>query len=392
MTDRFAGTYFDGISGREHAVELRRVGASHYAVHGDGIERGGALDKIAITPRLARVPRTIEFADGARLLIAHDAPIDAWFPRPRGLEAWVDRLERHAYAVALAIVVCIATMAAGATWGVPWLADRIAEHIPPAAEHALGEQVLASLDRLGLKVSALETERRDELTARFAKLSQGSGDAPGYRLEFRDAPGIGANAFALPGGTIVVTDQLVERIGDDREFDAVVAHEIGHQQHRHALRQTLRSSFVAIVAAFFAGDVSSASTVVVAIPTFLLDSHYSRAFEAEADRHAFDLLAQNGESPHWFAAAMRRLAAESPDDGQLAYLSSHPTNALRIAAADAAALAFANAHPALCPEGICPGDEIAGDESDCEDCEDEEEDVPAESDADNLACMKPDDD
>ena len=50
MTDRFAGIYFDGISGREHAVELRRVGASHYAVQGDGIERSGALDKIAITP------------------------------------------------------------------------------------------------------------------------------------------------------------------------------------------------------------------------------------------------------------------------------------------------------------------------------------------------------
>ena len=392
MTDHFAGTYFDGISGREHAVELRRVGASHYAVQGDGIERGGALDKIAITPRLARVPRTIEFADGARLLLAHDAQIDAWFPRRAGMEAWVDRLERHAYAVALAIVVCIGTMAAGAIWGVPWLADRIAEQIPPSAERALGDQVLASLDRLGLKVSALEAERRDELTARFAKLAQGLGDAPGYRLEFRNAPGIGANAFALPGGTIVVTDQLVDLIGDDREFDAVVAHEIGHQQHRHALRQTLRSSFVAIAAAFFAGDVSSASTVVVAIPTFLLDSHYSRSFEEEADRHAFDLLARHGESPHWFAEAMRRLASEAPDDRQLAYLSSHPTSALRIAAADAAALAFANAHPELCPNGVCPGEEVTEDESDCEDCEDEDDDVPITNDAANLACIKPEED
>ena len=66
-------------------------------------------------------------------------------------------------------------MAAGAIWGVPWLADRIAEQIPPAAERALGDQVLASLDRLGLKVSALEAERRDELTARFDKLAQGPG-------------------------------------------------------------------------------------------------------------------------------------------------------------------------------------------------------------------------
>ena len=158
------------------------------------------------------------------------------------------------------------------------------------------------------------------------------------------------------------------------------------------MRQTLRSSFVAIVAAFFAGDVSSASTVVVAIPTFLLDSHYSRSFEEEADSHAFDLLARHDESPHWFGEAMRRLAAEAPDDRQLAYLSSHPSSALRIAAADAAALAFANAHPGLCPNGICPGEEVTDDESDCEDCEDEEDDVPITDDPANLSCIKTDGD
>jgi Zn-dependent protease with chaperone function len=389
MTDRFAGTYFDGISGRERAVELRRVGASHYAVQGDGIERGGTLDQIVITPRLARIPRTIEFTDGARLLIAHDADIDAWFPQRRGLEAWVDRLERHAYAVAVAILVCLSTMTAGAIWGVPWLADRIAEQIPPAAERALGEQVLASMDRLGLEPSVLEAERRDELTARFAKLANGLGDTPGYRLEFRHAPGIGANAFALPGGTVVVTDELVDLVSDDREFDAVVAHEIGHQQHRHTLRQTLRSSFVAIAAAFFAGDVSSASTVVIAIPTFLLDSHYSRAFEEEADRYAFELLARHEDSPHWFAEAMRTLAAEMPDDGQLAYLSSHPTSADRISAADAAASAFASTHPDLCPNGVCPGEEsVDDDESDCDDCEDEDGGDPADTESPSLACDK----
>ncbi|MGH8172807.1 MAG: M48 family metallopeptidase [Rhodanobacteraceae bacterium] len=370
MTDRFSGTYFDGIDARPHAVELHRVGTSHYAMQGDGIERNGALGEITITPPLARVPRTVEFADGARLQIPHDSAIDAWFPERRGLEAFVDRLERHAYVVALAVVVSLATMIAGAIWGVPWLADRIAEKIPSSAEHALGEQVLSSLDRFGLEPSRLEAERRDELTARFTKLASGVGDAPDYRIEFRHAPGIGANAFALPGGTVVVTDQLVDLLYDDRQFDGIVAHEIGHQQHRHALRQTLRSSFVAIVAAFFAGDVSSASTVVVAIPTFLLTSHYSRAFEEESDRYAFDLLARHEESPHWFAEAMRALAAEIPDDGQLAYLSSHPTSAERIDAADAAALAFAAAHPALCPNGVCPGEEVEEeDESECDDCE-----------------------
>lgn len=390
MADTFEGTYFDGRNGYAHAAVLRRVGERHFALDGDGIARGGAIRDLSITPPLARVARTVEFADGARLLLPHDAAIDDWFPHRDRLEALVDRMERHAHAVAAAIFVCLATLVVGAKWGVPWAADRIADKVPPAVERSLGEQVLENLDRIGLKASRLDAERRAALTARFAKLTGGLDGAADYRVEFRNAPGVGANAFALPGGTIVVTDQLVDMLYDDREFDAVVAHEIGHEQHRHALRQTLRSSFVAIVAAFFAGDVSSASAVVVAIPTFLLNSHYSRGFEAEADGFAFDLLARHGESPRWFAVVMSSLSARAPEDSRLAYLSSHPPSAARIAAADAAATAFAAAHPDLCPNGVCPDD--SGDDSNVSDCADCDDDPDAiRDDAAHLSCNKPDD-
>jgi len=385
MSERFAGTYYDGVSGRAHAVELRRVGMRHYAIEGDGIARGGSLATLAVTPRLGRVARTIELTDGARVLVAHDASIDAWFPRQGRLEAVVDRLERHAHVVGVAIFVCVATLAIGAIWGVPRAADAIALRIPPSVEHALGEEVLENLDRFGLKASALDAERRRALVERFDKLAAEAGGP--YVVTFRDAPGVGANAFAIPGGTVVVTDQLVRKLGDDREFDAVVAHEIGHQQRRHALRQTLRGSMVAIIAAFFAGDVSSASTVVVAVPTFLLTSHYSRDFEDEADHYAFDLLSRHGESPHWFAEAMRVLQAAHPTRGRshVAYLSSHPDTVDRITEAEDAATRFAAAHPDLCPDGVCPG-EGPDDASECEDCDDDEDDHGASP--PNLSCNK----
>ena len=222
----------------------------------------------------------------------------------------------------------------------------------------------------GVQTCALPISQLDE---RFRSLASES--ANDYRVEFRNAPGIGANAFAIPGGTVVVTDQLIDALDDDREFDAVVAHEIGHQRQRHALRQTLRGSAVAIVAAFFAGDVSSAGAIVIAVPTFLLTSHYSRGFEDEADRYAFDLLSAHEESPHWFAEAMRRLEAAhgAHRRGISAYVSTHPDTADRIDAADAAALAFAAAHPQLCPNGVCPGEEGGeSDEPDCDDCDDDE--------------------
>jgi len=384
MSDRFAGTYYDGISGRAHAVDLRRVGTAHYAIEGDGVARGGALAMLRITPRLARVARTIELKDGARVLVAHDAAIDDWFPQQGRFEAAIDRLEHHAYVVGAAILVCLATLTAGAIWGVPRAADAIALHIPAGVERTLGEEVLENLDRLGLKQTTLDADRREALVKRFDALAADAGGT--YSLVFRDAPGVGANAFAIPGGTVVVTDQLVRKLDEPREFDAVVAHEIGHQQRRHALRQTLRGSMVAIVAAFFAGDVSSAGTVVVAVPTFLLTSHYSREFEDEADRYAFDLLARHGESPHWFAEAMRVLQSEHPARGRsrVAYLSSHPDTADRIAEADDAATKFAAAHPDLCPEGVCPGEEPGADWR-CEDCDDEDDDASPPQD---LACKK----
>jgi Zn-dependent protease with chaperone function len=371
MSDSFAGTYYDGIDGRAHATELRRVGGAHYALEGEGVARSGSIASLRITPRLARVARTIEFGDGARLLLTHDALIDAWFPKAGRFEAIVDRLERHAYAIAAAVFVCVTTLVVGALWGVPKAADAVAFRVPPEAEQTLGDEVLEQLDRFGLKETTLAADRRAALVARFDALAGGNG----YRVEFRSAPGIGANAFAIPGGTVIVTDQLVAALDDDREFDAVVAHEIGHQRRRHALRQTLRGSAVAIVAAFFAGDVSSAGAIVVAVPTFLLTSHYSREFEDEADRYAFELLSQHEESPHWFAEAMRRLEAAHPAHrrGLSSYVSTHPDTSERIDAADEAASAFAAAPPDLCPNSVCPGEEADdADDSDCEDCDDDE--------------------
>ncbi|MEO8011752.1 MAG: M48 family metallopeptidase, partial [Dokdonella sp.] len=272
----FTAHWFDGVSSRMHAVTVSRVGAD-VQLSGDGVERCEAHAALRITPRLAATPRTIHFPCGGRVLVADHVMLDAWFPSEDRLQRLVARLEHHALAVVASIAICISASVSTFVWGVPWLADRIAEQIPPSIETRLGDSVLGQLDNLfGLQPSELDEARRTELTTRFRKLADPMPNGSAYRIEFRHAPEIGANALALPGGIVVVTDELTYLFDDDREFDAVVAHEIGHQQERHALRQTLRSSFVAIVAAFFAGDVSAASTVVIGVPTFLLQSHYSR--------------------------------------------------------------------------------------------------------------------
>lgn len=382
----FSAHYFDGITSRMHAVTVSRDGAGSVRVSGDGIERLAPAADLRLSPRLGRTPRTIAFTDGARLLVSDHPLLDDWFPSEDRLLRLVDRLERHAHAVAASIALCVAALVAAVVWGIPWAADRIAGQVPLAVEAKLGEGVLGQLDQyFGFEPSTLAAEREAELRSRFARVVAAAAMADTHRLEFRSAEEIGANALALPGGTIVVTDQLVDVLSDDRAFDAIVAHELGHQRHRHALRQTLRSSFVIVLAAFFAGDVSAASSVVVGVPTFLLQSHYSRGFEEESDRHAFDTLEAMGESPAWFAEAMRGLNEAHEDYGEeVKYLSTHPSSTARIEAAEAAGAAFLERHPekfrdvpgydACEEEGICEDDEYEDEDEDCDDCAEAEVD------------------
>ena len=175
-------------------------------------------------------------------------------------------------------------------------------------------------------------------------------------VEFRDGGWIGANAFALPGGIVVMTDQLVELMANDNQIAAVLAHEIGHVHHRHSLRYVLQDSIIALAAMAIYGDASAVAGVAVTLPTVLLHAHYSRDFEREADNYAFELLKDTGRSPRELGLALAALeAGKNMSDTKnsdhktdadsnnkqltrkLSYLSSHPATQERIEAAENAA-------------------------------------------------------
>lgn len=374
----FSAHWFDGLSSRMYSVTVERLDAGRIHVYGEGVECEANIAGLRITARLARTARTIAFPDGGRLLVADHPLLDDWFPREDRLQSVVDRLERHAHAVAASIVLCVVAAIATFTWGVPWMADRIVAQIPEGVEERLGSEVMTQLDGvLGLKPSELDADRQKALRERFTGVAKEMPGAARYRLEIRSASSLGANALAVPGGVVVVTDELIYLLEDDREFDAVVAHELGHQEHRHALRQTLRSSFVLVLAALFTGDVSSANAIVIAVPTMLLQNHYSRGFEEEADNFAFRTLDAHKISPAWFGSAMAKLSEYAEDsDEDLAYLSSHPAHAARIAAAESAGVAFLAKYPDLVRE--TPDYDACAEEGDCpeeSDCEEEYEDM-----------------
>jgi len=223
--------------------------------------------------------------------------------------------------------------------GLPWMANQVAPAVPPAIERTITRQAMALIDRVHTDPSKLPADRRAALQAQFAALVAGLPREADFRLEFRSAPKLGPNAFALPDGLVVVTDELVELVESDDELVAVLAHEAGHHEHRHGMRQALQSSAVVVVAGFLFGDLSGTGSLSVSIPVLLLESGFSRRHEAEADQFAFTLLKQRGRSPNDFGTVMARLSKHhgEQDMGAISYLSTHPASAERIEAARRAA-------------------------------------------------------
>jgi predicted Zn-dependent protease len=242
--------------------------------------------------------------------------------------------------------VAAIALVAGLLWllidrGLPPVVETIAERIPRGAETALGEQTLDALSKDWLQPSALPQARREALRQEFDDLAKSAGDTGTLRLEFRASP-IGANAFALPSGIIVVTDDLVKLARNDQQVLAVLAHEIGHVRYRHTMRRLLQSSATALIIAAVTGDIASTTSLAASAPALLLQTRYSRDYEREADAFAIDLLQKTGIGAQHFAAILARLEGKNRGRGFMpTFLSSHPPTAEREALARAGAGAAA---------------------------------------------------
>ena len=239
--------------------------------------------------RLAHTQRRIGFADGSAFITQDNDAVDALLAHSHTqLTSSIHSLEGSYRAVALGLLILIAGVYLGVTQGIPWAAERVATQIPQDVQNRLGRDALVFLDRIILEPSELEAAEKQRLRrlAMPALVAAGFADTD---LQFRKS--IGPNALTLPDGTIVITDELVDLANDDQLL-AVVYHELGHLEGRHILRRTLQNSFLVLGVFFLTGDVNSVE-LLLAIPTVVMNSAYSRDFEREADRYALEKLIAN---------------------------------------------------------------------------------------------------
>lgn len=332
------GVLYLGSDSRRRPVEVELDNVALHAREVDGTEHRWPRAGIVATPPLASTDRTLDLDDKARLTLPDSEALQAWLPRA-GIEGWVDRLERRWVLVAGAALTTVVATVLFLTLGLPWIADRAARQVPAVVEQQIGRQGLTLIDRAMLAESRLSADRQAGLRRQFELLIAGLPREADYRLEFRRGRVIGANALALPGGIIVLTDELVELAGDDGEIIAVLAHEAGHHEHYHGMRTGLRAAGLLVALSAVTGDAGTVTSNLIAIPLTLVENGHSRRFEREADAFAFDLLLRKGHSPAAFARLMERF--EQRSGSVPGWLSTHPSSgerAERAKTAEAAAM------------------------------------------------------
>lgn len=305
----FSADFFDGISARAQPV-LVRVSGDALNFDMDGETLTYKLAYIDVQAKLGKAKRIVDLPNGGRLEAADISELEAAMPSTASA-FWrgVHYLENHLGWVLFSLV---ATVFAGwlfIQYGVPALAQKVADATPPTMEANLGEKVLQGMDsKVGyFTPSKVDKARQASIGEAVSQLCAAFKDCPKYRLEFRESEAIGANAFALPGGIMVITDGLTKLAKSDTEIVAVLAHELGHVKKRHAFRQSIQGVFAGLVLAAATGDVSSMAS---GLPGILVQMRYTRELEYEADGFAMQALQKACLPPKAFADILLRLSSQ----------------------------------------------------------------------------------
>jgi beta-barrel assembly-enhancing protease len=317
------GRYYDGLTAKPLEVDIAVTdGAISFAV--DDASVRWPLSQIR-SERIGDLVRLAPAEGDARLLVEAGAWRDQ--AGDAGLEA-----ERRTKLGELRLVVALAVgglvVTAFVFIGMPLASGPLARNTPPAFERQIGDNFDA---QLSLVMKDCQGEEGQDVLYLFGDLLEGS-DAEPFNIRVRAVEAPFVNAFALPGGAVLVTDDLIALAETPDELAAVIAHEVAHVDERHVMQAVWRSLGLGIVLDAVVGGGTGAGQQFILLAGSFTDLRFSREAEREADRRGMALLHAHGLSSQGMAPFFERIAAK--DEGEDAALvkelmSSHPESLRR---------------------------------------------------------------
>ena len=242
--------------------------------------------------------------------------------------------------VSITVAGLLAFVLVAAMFAVPWLLSRSIDLLPTSVDRAIGDasdapQETPITDPHIVQLAEAIVER---LRATYP-------DSP-HTYRVRVVQNEDVNAFALPGGRIVLWSGLILHAESVDQIAGVLAHEMAHVERRHGLRNAAHSVGlmlgIRLLVAMFIGDVDALTSLAADLSAFALANDFSQAQESEADRDAVLHMQEAGLDPRALASFFRMMAREDIGGASLAltWLSTHPDHAARVEAIEEEARAL----------------------------------------------------
>lgn len=317
--------YFDGRSNRKRKVTLHLATGLEISEHGaviatwpfDAIRRAdGPDDKLRLSC-LAALPL-------ARLEIADTALQQAIITRCTSLDVGRERQTWRIAGWSLAAVTSIVMLV---VYGIPLAADRLAPLVPFAVEHRLGEAVDKQVRFVFSGSDCNNADGKAAFATLIDKLRRAGGIV--QPLDAQVLSSAVPNAFAVPGGRIYLLNGLLQKANNVDEVAGVLAHELGHVQHRDGLRHLIQTGGTSFLVGLLFGDVTGGSAMIFATRS-LFNASYSRDVERDADAFAATTMRSLGRSAKPMGEFLLRITGPQANKG-LDILAGHPLSEERLA-------------------------------------------------------------
>lgn len=266
----------------------------------------------------------------------------------RGLAWWQWHFTPATLASGLAGIAALALLMY--FFGLPWIASIAAAFVPRSWEENFGRQVSLSMVPESEDCNdELQQQAVDRIVARLS-----DGDRSGYHYQVRVVKNPVVNAFAAPGGSIVVFSGLMELTATPEELAGVLAHEMEHVHLRHSTKGMIRALGLSVLFSIMFGNSGGQ---VTSLAQTLGSLQYQRADEAAADSNGMLRIEQTRVNPKGMIHFFEKM--EKPDKAPefIRYVSSHPLTKDRIGALSKLA-AEANYEPLPIVVGV-PWDQVA---------------------------------
>ena len=353
MPGSFAGYYLDGRSAARRPASVRLAASGLEIELPDGPRLWWPFRDVRQTQGFyageqIRLERGAPFPE--TLLVDDPGFLTALHATARGFGRRFHNPRRRRARVLLTVGAAVTAAAIGAglyMWGIPAAAAVLAARVPVSWEERLGRAAVQEIT--ASKRRCDDPEGKEAIGEIVKRLLEPQPRAPyTVRVIVIDDPTV--NAFAVPGGQVVLLRGLVERARTPEELAGVLAHELQHVLQRHATRLLLQHASTGLLIVAVSGDLTGAMAYGIESARVLGTLRYSRHLESEADVEGLRMLLAADVDPRGMIAFFDTMRAqERATPSATRYLASHPLAGDRVETLKQLAAAHTKAFRPLLP-------------------------------------------